>query len=407
MLGVMLNAMIHPAKRVDTLYESTIRSLTVYAMSKGAINLGQGSPDFNPPQELLDAAASALARGWNQYVPTWGLPELREAIADKTERFYGFRPDPNQEVTVTCGVTEAVISALIGVVNPGDKVVILEPAHENYHAGVIFAGAEPIWVPIRPPEFTFDPDELRAAFKQPGVKAIIFNTPHNPSGRVFSREELQQIADLCLEHNVIAIADEIYEHMVFDNLQHIPIATLPGMMTRTITISGLSKSYSVTGWRVGYALASEPLTNALRKIHDFTTICAPAPLQKASVTAINFGQDYYDWLTGYYLERRSRIMAILQAAGFDAPTPQGAYYTLADFTELANALGLSEDDNAFTMWMIDNLGIGVIPGSSFYRSDPSLGKGRVRFAFPKRDETLDKVEERFQRLQPLLGQSAV
>jgi aminotransferase len=403
MLWVMPNAMIHPAKRVDNLYESTIRSLTVYALSKGAINLGQGSPDFSPPQELLDAAASALASGWNQYVPTWGLPELRAAIADKTARFYGFRPDPQREVTVTCGVTEAVISALVGVVNPGDKVIILEPAHENYHAGVIFAGAEPIWVPIRPPDFTFDPEELRAAFKQPGVKAIIFNTPHNPTGRVFSLSELQQIAELCLAHNVIAIADEIYEHMVYDGLAHIPIATLPGMMGQTITISGLSKSYSVTGWRVGYAIASEPLTNALRKIHDFTTICAPAPLQKASVTAINFGQDYYDWLTGYYLERRARMMALLQAAGFEAPTPQGAYYTLADFTSLAAALGLSNDDNAFALWLIDTLGIGVIPGSSFYRSDPSLGRGRVRFAFPKKDATLDQVEERLQRLQHLTG----
>ena len=386
------------ATRVDNLFESTIRGLTVYAMSKGAINLGQGSPDFSPPQELLDAASEALQNGFNQYVPTWGLLELRAAVADKTERFYGFHPDPASEVTITCGVTEAVISALLGVVDKGEKVVILEPAHENYHAGVVFAGAEALWVPIRPPDFRFDPDELRRAFETPGVKACIFNTPHNPSGRVFRREELQQIADLCLEFDVVAISDEIYEHMVFDGLEHIPIATLDGMAERTITISGLSKSYSVTGWRVGYAIAPPNLTNALRKIHDFTTICSPSPLQKASVTAINFGQEYYDWLKKYYVERRTKMMAILKAAGFDAPTPEGAYYTLADFRPVAERLGLSDDDDKFVYWLIDHLGIGAIPGSSFYRSDPSLGRGRVRFAFPKKDETLAQVEERFAKL---------
>lgn len=386
------------ATRVDNLFESTIRGLTVYALSKGAINLGQGSPDFSPPQELLDAASEALQSGFNQYVPTWGLPELRAAVADKTERFYGFRPDPVSEVTITCGVTEAVISALLGVVDKGEKVVILEPAHENYHAGVVFAGAEAVWVPIRPPDFVFDPDELRRAFEMPGVKACIFNTPHNPSGRVFRHDELQTIADLCIEFDVIAISDEIYEHMVFDGLQHIPIATLDGMRERTITISGLSKSYSVTGWRVGYAIAPSHLTNALRKIHDFTTICSPSPLQKASVTAINFGLEYYAWLKGYYEERRSRMMDILKNAGFDAPTPEGAYYTLADFRPVAAPLGLSDDDDKFVYWLIDELGIGAIPGSSFYRSDPSLGRGRVRFAFPKKDETLDRVEERFSKL---------
>jgi aspartate/methionine/tyrosine aminotransferase len=401
-ISVYAVSMPHPATRVNTLYESTIRGLTVYAVNKGAINLGQGSPDFSPPQELLDAASKALSEGWNQYVPTWGIPELREAIAKKTERFYGFLPNPHTEVTVTCGVTEAVISALVGLVDKGDKVVILEPAHENYHAGVVFAGAEAIWVPIRPPDFTFDPDELKKAFAQKNVKAVIFNTPHNPSGRVFRYEELKQIADLCIEHDVFAISDEIYEHMVFDGLKHIPIATLPGMMERTITISGLSKSYSITGWRVGYTIAPETLTNAIRKIHDFTTICSPAPLQKAGITAINFGQEYYDWLTKYYLERRTRAMRIFTDAGFLAPTPEGAYYTLADFRPVADALGLPYDDEKFVYWMIDNLGIGSIPGSSFYRSDPGLGQGRIRFAFPKKDETLDKVAERFAKLKTLI-----
>ena len=388
-----------PAQRVGNLYESTIRSITVYALSKGAINLGQGSPDFDPPRELLDAAAAALAGGWNQYVPAWGLPELRHAVSEKYERFYGLRPDPDAEVTVTCGVTEAVISALIGIIDPGDRVVILEPAHENYHAGVVFAGGEPVWVPIRPPEFRLDPNELRRAFAQPRVKAVIFNTPHNPTGRVFRRDELACIAELCVEYNVVALSDEIYEHMVYDGLEHIPIVTLPGMAERTVTISGLSKSYSVTGWRVGYAIAPEPLTNALRKIHDFTTICAPSPLQKAAVTALSLDSDYYAWLMRYYAERRERMMRLLREAGFDAPTPEGAYYTLADFRAIAERVGLSDDDDAFTLWLIDKVGIGVVPGSSFYRSDPSLGRGRVRFAFPKRDETLDRVEERFAKLK--------
>ncbi|CAN5752751.1 aminotransferase class I/II-fold pyridoxal phosphate-dependent enzyme [soil metagenome] len=396
--------MARVAERTFDLFESTIRSLTVHAIAKGAVNLGQGSPDFPPPPELVAAAQRALAEGVHQYVPTWGLPSLREAVADKTERFYGYRPDPATEVTVTCGVTEAVIAALIGVVDPGDAVVVLEPAHENYHAGIVFAGARPLWVPLRPPGFEIDAGELRRAFAQSGVKAVIFNTPHNPTGRVFRREELGLIADLCHEFDVIAIADEIYEHMVFDGLEHVPIATLPGMRERTITISGLSKTYSVTGWRVGWTIAPADLTDALRKIHDFTTICAPAPLQQAAVTAVSFGPDYYDWLRTYYRERRERTIAMLRRAGFEAPSPEGAYYTLADFTALAAALGRSDDDDAFARYLIDDIGIGTVPGSSFYRSDPTLGRGRVRFAFPKRDETLDEVERRLARL-PTLGAS--
>jgi aspartate/methionine/tyrosine aminotransferase len=393
--------MARVAARTFDLFESTIRSLTVQAIAKGAINLGQGSPDFAPPEALVAAAGKALADGVHQYVPTWGLPALREALADKTERFYGYRPDPAGEVTVTCGVTEAVISALIGIVDAGDKVVILEPAHENYHAGVVFAGAEAVWVPIRPPRFEIDTDELERAFAQPRVKAVIFNTPHNPTGRVFGRDELQRIADLCIRYDVVAIADEIYEHMVFDGLEHVPIATLPGMRERTVTISGLSKTYSVTGWRVGWTIAPPAITDALRKVHDFTTICAPAPLQQAAITAVRFGDEYYTWLREYYASRRARAISILRAAGFDAPTPQGAYYTLADFTAVAASLGLSDDDDAFARYLIDEVGIGSVPGSSFYRSDPRLGRGRVRFAFPKRDETLDEVERRLARLPAL------
>ncbi len=391
------------AKRISNIHESVIRGLTVYANSQGAINLGQGSPDFGPPKELLEAAVEALQSGYNQYVPTWGLPELREAISKKTERFYGFLPNPDTEVTVTCGVTEAVISALLAVIGAGDNVLVLEPAHENYYAGIIFAGANAVWLPLKPPNFELDADELRKAFVEKDLKAIIFNTPHNPSGRVFSLEELQLIADLCIEFDVIAISDEIYEHMVFDDLKHIPIATLDGMADRTITISGLSKTYSVTGWRIGYAIAQPELTTALRKVHDFTTICAPSPLQKAAVTAINFKQEYYDWLEHHYLERRERVIPMLNSLGFKAPSPSGAYYTMANFTQIADTLGLSYSDNDFSYWLIEHLGIGTIPAGSFYKSDPNLGLGHVRFAFPKKDQTLDQVEERFEKLRKMMN----
>lgn len=391
------------ANRISNIHESVIRGLTVYANSQGAINLGQGSPDFGPPEELIEAAVEALRSGFNQYVPTWGLSELREAISKKTERFYNVLPNPDTEITVTCGVTEAVISALLAVVGAGDNVLVLEPAHENYYAGIIFAGANAIWLPLKPPNFELDAVELRKAFSEQNLKAVIFNTPHNPSGRVFSREELQLIADLCIEFDVIAISDEIYEHMVFDGLKHIPIATLDGMADRTITISGLSKTYSVTGWRIGYAIAQPELTTALRKVHDFTTICAPSPLQKAAVTAINFKQDYYDWLEQHYLERRERVIPMLNSLGFKAPSPSGAYYTMADFSQIADTLGLGYDDEKFSYWMIERLGIGTIPAGSFYKSDPNLGLAHVRFAFPKKDETLDLVEERFEKLRKMMN----
>jgi aspartate/methionine/tyrosine aminotransferase len=390
---------IRAAKRVNDLFESVIRSTSVHAMSRGAISLGQGSPDFDPPEELIEAARVALSQGYHQYVPSWGLPELRHAISEKIARFYGFRPDPETEVTVTCGVTEGVIAALLGVVDNGDRVVILEPAHENYHAGVVFAGAEPLWVPIRPPDYILDRDELERAFRQPRVRAFIFNTPHNPTGRVFNREELGFIADLCQQYGVVAISDEIYEHMVYDGLKHIPISTLPGMGDRTITISGLSKSYSVTGWRVGYAIAPPPLTEGLRKVHDFTTICSPSPLQRAAVAALELGDDYYSWLTTYYAGRRERMLGILTRAGFEAPVPEGAYYTMATFAAVSEAFGLDDDDEDFVYWLIDEVGVGTVPGSSFYRSDPTLGRGRVRFAFPKCDATLGEVEQRFEKIR--------
>jgi aspartate/methionine/tyrosine aminotransferase len=388
--------MTYAANRLKYLQESVIRSITRYAIEKGAVLLAQGFPDFDPPAEVIAAAEEAMRRGCNQYGMTWGQPSLRKAIADKSRRFYGQSVDPERHVTVTCGVTEAVIASLVAIVNPGERVIVLEPAHENYHAGIAFAGGTPVWVPIRPPDYRFRPDELRAAF-QGGAKAIIFNSPHNPSGRVFTREELSIIADLCVEFDTVAITDEIYEHLVYDGRRHIPMATLPGMWGRTITICGMGKTFAVTGWRLGYAIANEELTDALRKVHDFTTVCAPTPLQAAMVAALNMPDSYYDWLRAFYDSRRGRMMKILSDHGFECHTPEGAYYTMASFRHLSR----DEDDTAFAYWLIDEIGVATVPGSSFYTSDPSLGRGLVRFAFPKKDQTLDLVEERFAKLRIL------
>jgi aspartate/methionine/tyrosine aminotransferase len=386
----------YAADRLHNLQESVIRSITRYAFSKDAILLAQGFPDFDPPAEVMDAAEAAMRGGRNQYGMTWGQPSLRNAIAEKSRRFYDQEVDPDKHVTVTCGVTEAVISALMGIINPGDKVVVLEPAHENYHAGIAFAGGIPIWVPLRPPLYQLDPEELERAFEQ-RPKAVLFNSPHNPSGRVFTEAELTLIRDLCVKYDVVAITDEIYEHLVFDGLRHIPIATLPDMKDRTITICGLGKTFAVTGWRVGYCIASEDLTDALRKVHDFTTVCAPTPLQEAMAVVIGLPDSYYDWVKTFYASRRARMLEILDRHGFGYTRPEGAYYVMADFRHL----GRGDDDMAFARWLIDEVGVATVPGSSFYASDPGLGRGLVRFAFPKKDETLDRVEERFEKLREL------
>lgn len=394
----MTTAKTYVADRLQNLQESVIRSITRYAFDKGAVLLAQGFPDFDPPEEVLAAAEIAVRNGRNQYGMTWGQPSLRAAIATKNRRFYGQEVDPDEHVTVTCGVTEAVIASLLGIVNPGDKVVALEPAHENYHAGIAFAGGIPIWIPLRPPHYQLDPEELTRAFEQK-PKAVIFNSPHNPSGRVFTAEELTLIRDLCVEYDVVAITDEIYEHLVFDGRRHIPIATLPGMQDRTITISGLGKTFAVTGWRIGYCVANAELTDALRKVHDYTTVCAPTPLQEAVAAAIGLPDSYYEWLKTFYTSRRSRMLEILDRHGFEYAVPEGAYYVMADFRHL----GRGDDDMAFAHWLIDEVGVATVPGSSFYASDPGLGRGLVRFAFPKKDETLDLVEERFETLQALAG----
>lgn len=378
-----------PAQRLATLNESVIREMTRLAQQHQALNLSQGFPDFDPPPEVTAAAAEALAGGHNQYSITWGSPRLRQQVAAKYARWYGLVVDPDAEVTITCGVTEAIIAALISLVNPGERVLIIDPSHENYLAGIRFAGAEPVWVSLRAPAFELDEAELRAAFSR-RPKAIILNTPHNPTGRVFSRATLEQIAGLCLEYNTVAITDEIYEHIIYDGRSHVPLATLPGMAERTITVSGLTKTYATTGWRVGWAIAPPALANPLRTVHDFLTICAPTPLQEAAVTALKLPDTYYAEVLRAYHLRRDKMMAILEESGFRAWTPEGAYYVLADFT----ALQPDMDDVTFARWLTVEKKVAVVPGSSFYRGDVSLGRGLVRFAFPKRLETLEDARRR-------------
>ncbi len=365
--------------------------MTRLAIQHDAINLSQGFPDFDPPAELLAAGVEAIQDGYNQYTISWGSPRLRAALTDKYARWYGMALDPDTEITITCGVTEAIIGSLLSVVDPGDRVIILEPAHENYVAGVNFAGGKPIWVTLAPPDFELDETQLRAAFAQK-PRAIILNTPHNPTGRVFSRDELQLIADLCIKHDTIAITDEIYEHIIYDGREHVPMATLPGMAGRTMTAGGFGKTYAATGWRVAWVIAPSELSNAVRTVHDFLTICAPTPLQEAAAVALNLPDSYYAGQIQDYTARRDHMMDILEEAGFRATPPEGAYYVMADFS----AIQPDMDDVAFARWLTVEKQVAVVPGSSFY-NDPTPARHLVRFAFPKQLETLAQAAERLAR----------
>jgi aminotransferase len=385
------------SKRVQGFTESVIREMTRVSAQYGGVNLAQGFPNFPPPRVLVEAAHRALDGDFHQYAITWGARNLREAIAQKFERFYGQRVDPERQVTVCCGSTEAMLSTLLAVLDPGDEIVIFEPFYENYGPGAIISGAKPVFVPLEPPDFSFDPDRLARAFT-PRTKAIVFNSPNNPTGKVFSRRELEIIAELCQRHNVIAITDEIYEHMVYDGLQHIPIATLPGMADRTITISGVSKSYSVTGWRIGYTISSPEMAVGIRRAHDFVTVGAPAPLQEAAVTALNLPDSYYVALREAYQARRDLLRGLLDKAGFRTFDIQGAYYILTECAHFLERYGLS-DDTAFAMFLIKEVGVATVPGSSFY-AHPELGRTKIRFCFPKTDDVLLEAGQRLQRLPP-------
>jgi aspartate/methionine/tyrosine aminotransferase len=384
------------SKRVQGFTESVIREMTRINNQHDGINLAQGMPNFPPPKEIVEAAHRAIDGDFHQYAITWGTPRLRQAIADKYRRFYGMEIHPDRNVTVCCGSTETMLATLMAVLNPGDEVIIFEPFYENYGPGCIMSQAEPVYVPLEPPDFSFDPDRLRKAVS-PRTRAIIFNSPNNPSGKIFSRAELQLIADVCIEHDLLAITDEIYEHIVYDGATHIPIATLPGMAERTITISGISKSYSVTGWRIGYAVANAELSVGIRRAHDFITVGAPHPLQEAAVTALNFPDSYYTYLRESYQARRDLLFGKVEEAGFKAFHPKGAYYILTDVAHWLPEYGCA-DDHEFAMFLVKEIGVATVPGSSFY-STKDLGRTKIRFCFPKTDDMLIEAGRRLQKLR--------
>jgi aspartate/methionine/tyrosine aminotransferase len=347
-----------------------------------AVNFAQGFPDFDPDPRILDAAARALRDGYNQYATTWGAPQLRTAVARKQSEAWGRRVDPDTEVTVSCGATEAMIAAMLAAVDPGDEVIVFEPFYENYGPDCVISGAVPRYVALRAPDWSFDEAELRHAFNHK-TRAIIVNTPHNPTGKVYSRTELELIAELCVEHGTIAITDEIYEHLVYSG-RHVSIATLPGMAERTITISGASKTYSVTGWRVGWLIAPPALTSGIRKVHDFLTVGAAHPLQIAIAQALELPPSFYVELLGDYHERRDAIVSGLQECGFEVLAPEGAYYVMAGIGSFG-----APDDVAFARRLIEEVAVATVPASSFYH-DPAGGRGHVRFSFPKKLETIER-----------------
>ena len=384
------------SKRVEGFTESVIREMTRVVMEHGGVNLAQGMPNFRPPPELIEAAHRAIDGDFHQYAVTWGAPSLRRAIAEKYRRFYGMDVDADRNVTVCCGSTETMLSTLLAVLNPGDEVIIFEPFYENYGPACIISGAEPVWVPLEGTDFTFDPERLERAVS-PRTRAIVFNTPNNPSGKVFSRAELESIAALCRRHDLLAITDEIYEHIVYDGLGHTAIATLPGMSDRTITISGISKSYSVTGWRVGWAIAPPDISVGIRRAHDFVTVGAPHPLQEAAVVALGLPDSYYERLREMYQAKRDVLLGYLDRAGFVTHRPQGAYYVLTDVAHFMRDHGIA-DDTAFAMFLVKDIGVATVPGSSFY-AHGDLGRTKIRFCFPKTDDVLCDAGERLQKLR--------
>ena len=392
----MIEPIPRTARRTHGFTESVIREMTRVADEHEALNLAQGFPDFPAPEALKVAAAEAIRRDINQYAVTWGSPRMRRALTDAYADWYGMAVDPDRQITVTCGATEAMASALLAVVDPGDQVVVMEPFYENYGPDAILCGAEPVWVPLERLRdgglsFALDLERLADAFSD-RTRAIILNTPNNPSGHVFTRAELEAVAELCRRYDVIAFTDEIYEHILYDGA-HVPLATLDGMADRTVTISGASKTFSVTGWRVGWIIAPPDLTAAIRKVHDFLTVGAPAPLQDAVAAGLEtLDDEYYDRLAVDYRRRRDVLHHALVDAGFDCSPPEGAYYILASFAELSD-----EDDDSFARRLAAEAGVASVPGSSFFH-EPDLGRDLVRFAFCKRVETLDAAGARLRAL---------
>ena len=375
------------SRKAESFTESVIREMNRVAVAHGAVSLAQGFPDFACPPELKRAVAEAVDADINQYAITWGSKPLRDAIAEMTPRHFPRfgEIDPETQVTVTCGATEAMIAAMLGLLDPGDEVVIFEPFYENYGPDAILSGAVPRYVTLHEPDWSIDPDELRRAFG-PKTRGLVVNSPHNPTGKVFSRHELELIAELCQQWDVVAFTDDIYEH--------IPLATLPGMADRTVAINALSKTYSVTGWRVGWVIASAELSSGIRKVHDFLTVGAAAPLQQAGVVALGMDDAYYAGLATAYLERRDVLVPALEEAGFKTSRPDGAYYVMTDISGLTDS-----DDVTFCRRLVESPGVAAVPGSSFY-SRPELGRSKVRFAFPKTRATLDGAADRLRQVRP-------
>jgi aminotransferase len=393
--------------KAEQFTESVIREMTRLAMKHGAVNLSQGFPDFAAPAGVKEAARQAIADDINQYAITWGAKPLRDAIVEKFARTQSVSYDPEREITICCGSTEAMMSAMMAIINPGDETVVFEPFYENYGPDAILSGASPRFVRMRPPskvnpDWSFDRDELAAAFG-PNTKAIILNTPNNPTGKVFTRPELEFIRDLCVRWNTYCITDEIYEHILYDGTEHISMARLDGMRERTIVINGMSKTYSVTGWRVGWALAPAEATQAIRKVHDFLTVGAAAPLQQAGASALRSPQSYYENLANTYVKKRERLLKILENTGFTVYKPRGAYYIMTDISRFdfpANdpRFAAGSRDVAFAKYLVQEIGVACVPGSSFY-NDPQDGASQVRFTFCKKEETLAAAEERFAKLK--------
>jgi aminotransferase len=372
--------------------ESVIREMTRQALLHNAVNLSQGFPDFPAPKEIKDAAIQAIEADINQYSITWGSKNLRNAIAERLRNLTGMDFDPETEVTVCCGSTEAMIASLLATINPGDEVIIFEPFYENYNPDAILSGATRRYVKLRPPDWRFDLEDLAAAFNA-NTKAIIINTPNNPTGKVFRREELEQIARLCQQWDCVAITDEIYDHILYDGCEHVRMVTLSGMRERTLTINSLSKTFSVTGWRVGYIVGAPALTDAVRRVHDFLTVGAAHPLQEAGAKALRFDETYFEDLRAKYTGRRDQLLELLTEAGFRCFRPQGAYYIMTDIRDFG-----FPDDVTFANHLVQQIGVAAVPGSSFYR-EAKDGEKQIRFCFCKKDETLQEAAKRLRRLK--------
>ncbi|MCU6755378.1 Methionine aminotransferase [uncultured Eubacterium sp.] len=381
------------SSRTETFTESVIRHMTRVANEHGAINLSQGFPDFDPPKELTERLSQVALDGPHQYALTWGAQNFREAIAEKHEHFSGMKIDPDSEIVATCGSTEAMMAAMMSVCDPGDKVVVFSPFYENYGADAILSGAEPIFVPLKPPAFTFDANELESALSQPGVKALILCNPSNPCGKVFSREELSIIAGLAIKYDLFVITDEVYEHIIYKPYEHVYISALPGMRERTIICNSLSKTYSITGWRLGYVMASPDVIDRVKKVHDFLTVGAAAPLMESAVTCLRFDDRYYEWLQNKYTHMKNLFTDGLRDLGLTFTEPQGAYYVLVDISEFGY-----EDDTEFCLDLIRKVGVAAVPGSSFFRENINH---LIRFHFAKQDETLNNVLERLAGIRML------